>query len=221
MPYPTFHFPDFGIRRVPSSHSLEDQTVLIASLQDPAYYPHPAPAVEHLQTHISHILLTGEFAYKIKKALNLGFLDFTSLEQRRYDCVEEPRLNRWLAPDLHLDCVSIIANQAGRSRPAWLAIPSNAPRGCAVFSKARCSTGLGGRPIATPASRSVGAPIGHFPSYRLHRRSRYALRAAHTGPPTHGGDFIQTRLLLTDPADREVLTAVKQWTLAAFKHPCY
>jgi aminoglycoside phosphotransferase family enzyme/predicted kinase len=63
--------------------------------------------VEIIETHISYILLAGELAYKIKKPLNLGFLDFTSLEQRKYYCFEELRLNRRLAPDLYLDCIPI------------------------------------------------------------------------------------------------------------------
>ncbi|MBL8250731.1 MAG: hypothetical protein JNK31_03570, partial [Candidatus Competibacter sp.] len=61
-----------------------DQTALIAALLDPARYPHPATTVEHLQTHISHIVLAGDFAYKIKKPVDLGFLNFTSLEHRKY-----------------------------------------------------------------------------------------------------------------------------------------
>ena len=60
-----------------------------------------------METHISWVLLTGEYAYKIKKPVNLGFLDFTSLGMRRYYCEEELRLNRRLAPGLYLDVVEI------------------------------------------------------------------------------------------------------------------
>jgi len=63
--------------------------------------------VKLLETHISYVLLTGEFAYKIKKAVNLGFLDFTTLPARRFYCEEELRLNRRLAPSLYLDVVPI------------------------------------------------------------------------------------------------------------------
>src|SRR5574340_394953 len=59
------------------------------------------------ETHISWVLLTGHDAYKIKKSLDLGFLDFSTLELRRFYCAEELRLNRRLAPDLYLDVVAI------------------------------------------------------------------------------------------------------------------
>jgi uncharacterized protein len=63
------------------------------------------PKVE--ETHISWVLLTGRDAYKIKKAINLGFLDFSTLEARHFYCTEELRLNRRLAPGLYLDVVAI------------------------------------------------------------------------------------------------------------------
>lgn len=60
-----------------------------------------------LETHISWVLLTGRYAYKIKKPVNLGFLDFSTLEKRRYFCDEELRLNRRLAPQLYLEVVTL------------------------------------------------------------------------------------------------------------------
>lgn len=66
----------------------------------------PAP-VEMVETHISWVLLSGDFAWKIKKAVDFGFLDFSTLERRRFFCEEELRLNRRLAPSLYLEVVSI------------------------------------------------------------------------------------------------------------------
>ena len=80
---------------------------LIASLQNPALYDHPVEKFEIVETHISTVLLTGRYAYKIKKPLNLGFLDFSTLEQRHHFCNEELRLNRRLAPQLYLNVVAI------------------------------------------------------------------------------------------------------------------
>lgn len=80
---------------------------LIQSLQDRALYDHPVTAFEVIETHISWVILTGPFAYKIKKPVALGFLDFSSLERRRRFCAEELRLNRRLAPLLYLDLVTI------------------------------------------------------------------------------------------------------------------
>ena len=60
-------------------------------------------AVEVIETHISVILLVDKFAFKIKKPVDFGFLNFTSLEKRRFFCNEELRLNRRLAPDYYID----------------------------------------------------------------------------------------------------------------------
>lgn len=73
----------------------------------PQSYPHEAGTIERIETHISTILLTGRYAYKIKKPLDLGFLDFRTIAARRHFCEEELRLNRRLAPDLYLDVVAI------------------------------------------------------------------------------------------------------------------
>ena len=86
---------------------------LFAALLDPACYPHPVAGVRVLETHISWILLTGEYAYKIKKPVYLGFLDFSTLELRRQYCEEELRLNRRLAPALYLDLVEFRGTSAG------------------------------------------------------------------------------------------------------------
>ena len=87
--------------------ATDQQLALIAALRDPARYPHGAGCVEHRETHISHVLLAGDYAYKIKKPLDLGFLDFSTLERRRRFCEEEVRLNGRLAPAVYLDVVAI------------------------------------------------------------------------------------------------------------------
>ena len=85
----------------------ENAAGLLATLRNPASYHHPVRPIELVQTHISWVLLTGAYAYKIKKPVNLGFLDFTTLAARRHYCEEELRLNRRLAPELYLDVVPI------------------------------------------------------------------------------------------------------------------
>src|SRR5215510_5413328 len=85
---------------------------LIRTLLDPACYPYPVRKVEHIETHISDVFLTGTYAYKLKKPLDLGFLDFSTLEKRRHYCEEELRLNRRLAPDLYLAVLPITGEPA-------------------------------------------------------------------------------------------------------------
>ena len=80
---------------------------MIAGLGLPSAYPHPVSGVEHLETHISHVFLAGDFAYKIKKPVNLGFLDFSTFKRRHFFCQEELRLNARLAPHLYLEVVPV------------------------------------------------------------------------------------------------------------------
>ncbi|MFN9478769.1 MAG: AAA family ATPase [Betaproteobacteria bacterium] len=80
---------------------------LVAGLLRSAAYPHPVESVERLDTHISTVLLAGAYAYKIKKPVALGFLDFSTAERRRRFCEDELRLNRRTAPALYLDVLPI------------------------------------------------------------------------------------------------------------------
>ncbi|GMR06118.1 MAG: AAA family ATPase [Gammaproteobacteria bacterium] len=86
-------------------------TKLINALLNPSVYDHAVDKIELLQTHISWVILTGSYAYKIKKPVNFGFLDFSSLEKRRYYCEEELRLNRRFAPQLYLGVITITGSE--------------------------------------------------------------------------------------------------------------
>ena len=80
---------------------------IVAALTDPAVYPHPVDRVELVETHISWVFLAGDRVYKVKKPVDLGFLDFTTLERRRFFCDEEVRLNRRLTHDVYLGVVGL------------------------------------------------------------------------------------------------------------------
>lgn len=86
-----------------------DLRQLIDGLSRPEAYPHPVADVRVIQTHISVVFLAGEFAYKLRKPVRLGFVDFSTLELRHADCLEEVRLNRRMAPDVYLGVVPISA----------------------------------------------------------------------------------------------------------------
>ncbi|MDY6946205.1 MAG: AAA family ATPase [Pseudomonadota bacterium] len=79
----------------------------IQELQDPAAFPHPVTGLRLVETHISWVVLTGEFAYKVKKPVKLDFIDTSTLQQRQHYCNEELVLNRRLAPELYLRVVPI------------------------------------------------------------------------------------------------------------------
>jgi hypothetical protein len=85
---------------------------LIELMQKPDFYSHPVrEPIQLIQTHCSFVLLTGDYAYKLKKSVDFGFLDFSSLEKRKYFLNEELRLNQAIAPELYLEVLSI--TQAG------------------------------------------------------------------------------------------------------------
>ena len=84
---------------------------LIAALQNPAVYPHPVEDIQVIETHISWVILTGPYAYKIKKAVNFGFLDFTGIDARKHFCSEEVRLNQRLTDGLYLEVVAITGSE--------------------------------------------------------------------------------------------------------------
>jgi uncharacterized protein len=91
-----------------AAEALQRHEVLVAALQRSAAFGHPADRIERIDTHISTVLLAGDYAYKLKKPVSLGFLDFSTLEKRRLCCDEEVRLNRRTAPWIYLDVVPIV-----------------------------------------------------------------------------------------------------------------
>ncbi|MBI3530824.1 MAG: AAA family ATPase [Betaproteobacteria bacterium] len=97
----------FDSRQGAVDQGSEAQRRLVQALRDPACYPHRVGSISIIETHISFVVLTRTFAYKIKKSVDLGFLDFTTLEKRRFFCREELRLNARLAPRIYLDVVPI------------------------------------------------------------------------------------------------------------------
>src|SRR5690349_484973 len=88
-------------------------TCLIEALSKLPAYPYAAKEVEVHHTHISGVFLAGPYAYKVKKPVDLGFLDFSSLEKRRHFCEEEVRLNRRLAPTVYLGVVPVVSTPTG------------------------------------------------------------------------------------------------------------
>jgi len=83
------------------------QKEVVEALMKPEAYDEEPGQIELAQTHISFVFLTKNFVYKVKKAVDLGFLDFTTLEKRRFFCEKELELNRRLCGDMYLEVVPI------------------------------------------------------------------------------------------------------------------
>ena len=86
---------------------------LIQALLDPKAYPASPEKVELVQTQMSCVFLAGDCVYKIKKPVDLGYLDYTTLEKRQFYCRKEVELNQRLCPDAYLGVVAI-SNDNGR-----------------------------------------------------------------------------------------------------------
>jgi hypothetical protein len=89
---------------------------LVEAMSKPGFYPHRSVSVELVQTHISFVFIAGDRVYKVKKAVDFGFLDFTTLEKRKHYCEEELRLNRRLAPEAYLEVAAIGEDAGGALR---------------------------------------------------------------------------------------------------------
>ena len=89
----------------------------IEDLLKPEAYPRKPQKIELIQTQMSFIFLTGGYVYKVKKPVNLGYLDYTTLEKRRFFCRQELELNRRLCPDVYLAVVPITMSLRGASEP--------------------------------------------------------------------------------------------------------
>jgi aminoglycoside phosphotransferase family enzyme/predicted kinase len=96
-----------------SSRAATSQEQLLPFLLNPHSYPHRPKTVRLIQTHASLVFIAPPFVYKVKKAVNFGFLNFSTLEKRRHYCIREVTLNRRLAPSIYLGVVPI-SIRAGR-----------------------------------------------------------------------------------------------------------
>ena len=84
---------------------------VVQALLEPKTYPHTPQRVELLQTQMSFLFLTGDYVYKVKKPVDLGYLNYTTLEKRRYFCQQELKLNSRLSPNIYLEVVPIVQYQ--------------------------------------------------------------------------------------------------------------
>jgi len=189
-----------------------DQARLVAALADPALFEPGCERVRHLETHISHVLLTGAFAYKIKKTVDLGFLDFSSLARRKFFCEQEVRLNRRLAPAIYLDVVAITGSvdrpRVGGDGPAL----EYAVRMREFPQDALASAMLARGALTLAHLDTLAAQVAQF-----HDGVDKAGAGAPFGTPETAlrvalQNFAQIEPLLDDPQDRAALEALRAWT---------
>ena len=103
------------LRNDPDSRKSSQSPELIRFLESAASYRHGPAAVRSIQTHISWVFVASPFVFKVKKPVNLGFADFSTLERRRHFCQREVELNRRLCPEVYLGVVPIFKTASGFS----------------------------------------------------------------------------------------------------------
>src|SRR5438046_4298565 len=105
-----------GRLRPKSAYAQDRQSQeLVSFLEVPASYPHGPREVRSIQTHISWVFVTTPFVFKVKKPVNLVFLNFSTLEKRHHFCQRELELNRRLCPEIYLGVVPLYKNASGFS----------------------------------------------------------------------------------------------------------
>jgi len=190
---------------------------LIAGLLSPGAYEHPVGAIELIETHASWVILTGQFAYKIKKPVDLGFLDFSTLAKRRFYCEEEVRLNRRLAPDIYLGVVPVTgspeAPRLGHGAAIEYAVKMRQFPPSAQLDQLLDRQELQGRHLDAFAQL-----IADF-----HQRVTVAGSGQHYGDPEAvlkpaTENFPDLRARLTDPVLAGHVDALENWTNTAFSH---
>lgn len=170
---------------------------LIRALLDPRAYDHAAANIELIQTHISYVLLAGEFAYKIKKPVDLKFLDYSTLEKRKHMCEEEVRLNRRLCVEVYLSVVGVAAAGDGyriatdgdpveyavkmRRVPARLMMPARLERDEIAPDHVRAiARKMAGFHLASEADDRI-ADFGRPAAIRLNWEENFAQAAPYVG----------------------------------------
>jgi aminoglycoside phosphotransferase family enzyme/predicted kinase len=196
------------------NEAVEVQQALIAALADPGCYPHPVEGVRRIETHISHVLLTGRYAYKIKKPLNLGFLDFSTLQARKFCCEEELRLNRRLAPALYLDVVPIGAVAGKPVVGASESIVEYAVKMREFPQSALLDVMLARGELAPAHIDALAAQVAEFHQCAERATPAQGYGSAAGIEAALRQNFVQIGALLESDAERAELAALEAWSLA-------
>ncbi len=189
---------------------------LIQALQNPAFFDHPVSHFQVIETHISWVLLTGDYAYKIKKPVDLGFLNFSSLAKRRHYCLQELALNRRLAPQIYLDVIAI----GGKPESPVLGtepIIEYAVKMRQFSQSARLDNLLASHGLKAEHIDQLADNIAAF-----HEQIEIAGKDSDYGSPASvlepiKENFQQIFTLLSDDGDIKQLETLKNWSLAQYE----
>jgi aminoglycoside phosphotransferase family enzyme/predicted kinase len=189
---------------------------LITALQNPALFPHPVEQFQVIETHISWVLLTGPFAYKIKKPVNFGFLDFTDLSSRAHFCAEELRLNQRLTEGLYLQVLPITGSNEepqlnGQGPAIEYALQMR------QFPQSQLLDAVQARSeLSVEHIDALAAQIANFHQHTPQVPATHPLCNATAIAAPMRQNFAQIRPMLTDAKDLQQLDALQAWTESNF-----
>lgn len=190
---------------------------LIKNLLQAKAFPHATSALKLLETHISWIILTGEFAYKIKKPVDFGFLNYSTLEKRKFYCEEELRANQLLAPEIYLEVVTINGSVDEPNIQGNGAIIEYAVK-MREFNQENLFSAILKRKQLTPELiEQMATMIAEF-----HQKTPIAPADSILGTPEHvhapvKQNFDQIIPLLTDSKDKQQLDKLQTWSEDQFR----
>ena len=196
----------------PAPDAVQEHARLVAALARQLARDANVARVEVLETHISSVLLTGRHAYKLKKPVDLGFVDFTTRERRRFFCDEELRLNRRLAPSLYLAVVPITGTIdapviGGTGEAIDYAVQMREFPQDALLSR-----GLARGEVTAAHIDAVADEVARF-----HARADVAAATSAFGSPEKIADYARQNFAqcggpFDQPAQRRALAALSRWT---------
>lgn len=186
--------------------------VLLDALRRPDFYPHPVSSIQIIETHISWVILTGPYAYKMKKPVNFGFLDFTTLEARRYFCEQELQLNQRMAPELYLAVLPVTGTEQnpvldGVGAPIEYLVKMR------EFPQQQLLAQVQARGALTAAHiDALAQQISHFHNSLAPVAAEHELNRPQAIVAPMYQNFEQIRPLLQEAQDLQQLEALSQWT---------
>ena len=197
--------------------NIDEQPVLIRSLLKADSYAHPVEEVGLIETHISWVILTGPFAYKIKKPVDFGFLDFSTLEKRLACCNEELRLNSRLAADIYLEVVPVAGSAENPVLHGDGEVIEYAVKMVQFPQHAQLDNMLASGELGPQHIDAIAGMVAGF-----HQAVDVATEESGFGDPQHvyqpvAENFTQIRQHVQDTKFDEPLATLERWSSAAFE----
>lgn len=189
----------------------------INKMLDPGVYDHPVTDVELIETHISWVLLTGEYAYKIKKPVDFGFLDFSTLEKRRRCCEQELRLNGRLAASVYLDVVPVTGSTDAPSISGEEDVIEYAVKMKQFPQSAQLDHKLEAGQLMIDQMDDVASMVADFHQLIESAAEDSSYGSAETVHHPVTENFVQIREHLDTDSYEEDLKQLEEWSSAAFE----